>query len=169
MTPQRGGRWRDHRQVIDGILFRVRSGVPWRDVPARYGPWKTLYKRFARWEEDGTRARIEGALQADADAVGELDWNAHADSTIVRTSTWRSVTDVDLSMYGDNKAMPHEAQHLVRHSRVRPPPTAGHRPGPSKSGLLVKVSACRRLPGRTVKGSLYFVKVFAVTVFGGVR
>jgi transposase len=34
-TPQRGGRWRDHRQVINGILFRVRAGVPWRDVPER--------------------------------------------------------------------------------------------------------------------------------------
>lgn len=84
MTPQRGGRWRDHRQVINGILFRVRTGVPWRDVPERYGPWKTLYKRFVRWEEDGTWARIEAAVQADADAAGEVDWNAHADSTIVR-------------------------------------------------------------------------------------
>ena len=54
MTPQRGGRWRDHRQVLNGILFRVRTGVPWRDVPERYGPWETLYKRFARWQTDGT-------------------------------------------------------------------------------------------------------------------
>ena len=84
MAPQRGGRWRDHRQVINGILFRVRSGVPWRDVPERYGPWKTLYKRFARWEEDGTWARIESALRTDADAAGAVDWNAHADSTVVR-------------------------------------------------------------------------------------
>ena len=38
MTPQRGGRWRDHRQILNGILFRVRSGVPWRDLPERYGP-----------------------------------------------------------------------------------------------------------------------------------
>lgn len=84
MTPQRGGRWRDHRQVINGILFRVRTGVPWRDVPERYGPWKTLYKRFTRWEDDGTWARIEATLQADADAAGDLDWRGHADSTIVR-------------------------------------------------------------------------------------
>ncbi|SCG64370.1 transposase, partial [Micromonospora halophytica] len=54
MTPQRGGRWRDHRQVINGIVYRVRTGVPWRDVPERYGSWKTLYKRFTRWQEDGT-------------------------------------------------------------------------------------------------------------------
>ena len=84
VTPQRGGRWRDHRQVINGILFRVRTGVPWRDVPARYGPWQTLYDRFASWEEDGTWARIEAALRADADGAGQLDWNSHADSTVVR-------------------------------------------------------------------------------------
>jgi transposase len=83
-TPQRGGRWRDHRQVINGILFRVRTGCPWRDVPDRYGPYQTLYKRFSRWEQDGTWARIEAAMQADADAVGELDWHGHADSTVVR-------------------------------------------------------------------------------------
>ena len=69
--------------MVNGILFRVRTGVPWRDVPERYGPWKTLYKRFARWEE-GTWARIEATLQADADAAGELDWGGHADSTVVR-------------------------------------------------------------------------------------
>jgi len=79
MTPQRGGRWRDHRQILNGILFRVRSGVPWRDLPERYGPWETVYKRFARWQTDGTWARIEAALRVQADAAGELDWNAQID------------------------------------------------------------------------------------------
>jgi transposase len=83
-TPQRGGRWRDHRQVINGILFRVRTGCPWRDVPDRYGSYQTLYKRFSRWEQDGTWAGIEAAMQAEADAIGELDWHGHADSTVVR-------------------------------------------------------------------------------------
>jgi transposase len=68
MTPRRGGRWRDHRQVLNGILFRTRSGVPWRDLPERYGPWETVYKRFARWQADGTWARIEAALRAQVDA-----------------------------------------------------------------------------------------------------
>src|SRR5512133_3086407 len=72
MTPQRGGRWRDHRQVLHGILFRTRTGVPWRDLPERYGPWETVYKRFARWQTDGTWARIEAALRVQADAGGEL-------------------------------------------------------------------------------------------------
>lgn len=70
--------------MINGILFRVRTGVPWRDVPERYGPWETLYQRFARWEEDGTWARIEAYLQTRADAAGELDWRGHADSSVVR-------------------------------------------------------------------------------------
>jgi transposase len=84
MTAQRGGRWRDHRQVLNGILFRVRSGVPWRDLPERYGPWETIYKRFARWQTDGTWARIEAALRTQANAAGTLDWDAQIDSTVVR-------------------------------------------------------------------------------------
>jgi transposase len=84
MIAKRGGRWRDHRQVLNGILFRVRSGVPWRDLPERYGPWETVYKRFARWPTDGTWARIEAALRTQADGAGELDWHAQIDSTVVR-------------------------------------------------------------------------------------
>ncbi|MCO6721407.1 transposase, partial [Streptomyces sp. Vc714c-19] len=41
----RGGRWNDHRTVVNGILFRIRTGVPWRDLPERYGSWKTVYER----------------------------------------------------------------------------------------------------------------------------
>jgi transposase len=82
--PCRGGRWRDHRQVINGILWRVRTGAPWRDVPPRYGPWQTLYKRFARWEVDGTWERIEAHLRQTADAAGQLDWQTQIDSTAVR-------------------------------------------------------------------------------------
>jgi transposase len=84
MDPRRGGRWRDHRQVINGILWRIDNGAKWDQIPERYGPAKTCYDRFARWEQDGTWARIEQQLQTDADAVGDLDWRAQADSTIVR-------------------------------------------------------------------------------------
>jgi transposase len=84
VTPQRGGRWRDHRQVINGILWRIDNGAKWDQIPERYGPAKTCFDRFARWESDGTWARIEKQLQADADATGDLDWRAQADSTVVR-------------------------------------------------------------------------------------
>ncbi|MEU0381940.1 transposase, partial [Streptomyces cyaneofuscatus] len=49
----RCGRWRDHRQVVNGILHRVRTGVQWRDLPERYGPWKTVYERHRRWSAVG--------------------------------------------------------------------------------------------------------------------
>jgi transposase len=84
VKPRRGGRWRDHRQVINGILWRVENGAKWDEVPERYGPGKTCYDRFARWEQDGTWARIEQQLQADADAAGELNWNAQAGTSIMR-------------------------------------------------------------------------------------
>src|SRR5919206_2252277 len=84
MTPKRGGRWRDHRQVLNGIVFRTRSGIPWRDLPERSGPWQTVSKRFARWERDGTWARIEASLRTQADGAGQLDWAAQIDSTVVR-------------------------------------------------------------------------------------
>ncbi|MGW0704321.1 transposase, partial [Streptomyces sp. NPDC002867] len=50
----RGGRWSDHRRVINGVLYRVRTGVQWRDLPERFGPWETVYKRHRRWSADGT-------------------------------------------------------------------------------------------------------------------
>ncbi|MEU7473931.1 IS5 family transposase [Streptomyces sp. NPDC044984] len=80
----RCGRWRDHRQVIDGILHRVRTGVQWRDLPARFGPWKTVYERHRLWSADGTWERLLQQVQAAADAAGEIDWDVSVDSTIVR-------------------------------------------------------------------------------------
>ena len=55
-----GGRWLDHRTVVNGILWKLRTGSPWRDLPKRYGPWQTCYDRFARWRGDGT-ATARGA------------------------------------------------------------------------------------------------------------
>uniref|UniRef100_A0AAU2K2B3 IS5 family transposase n=1 Tax=Streptomyces sp. NBC_00049 TaxID=2903617 RepID=A0AAU2K2B3_9ACTN len=79
----RCGRWRDHRQVIDGILHRVRTGVQWRDLPDRFGPWKTVYERHRQWSADGTRERLLQQVQAAAHAAGEIDWDVAVDSTIV--------------------------------------------------------------------------------------
>jgi putative transposase len=83
-TPRRGGRWRDHRQVIEAIAWRFRTGSPWRELPERFGPWQTAYERHHRWSADGTWARLLAAAQADADARGELDWLVAADSSLMR-------------------------------------------------------------------------------------
>src|ERR671933_767461 len=80
----RGGQWRDHRQVINGILWRLRVGAPWRDVPGRYSPWQTCYDRFVRWRRDGTWDRLLALAQSAADAAGEIDWAICIDGTVVR-------------------------------------------------------------------------------------
>jgi transposase len=64
-TPRRGGRWRDHRQSLSGIVFRVRTGIPWRDLPELYGPWQTFISG-SRWQTDGIWTGIEASLHAQA-------------------------------------------------------------------------------------------------------
>jgi transposase len=61
---RRGKPWRDHRQVLGGILWKLHSGRPWRDVPERFGPWQTCYSRLRRWQTDGTWPRIWAVLAA---------------------------------------------------------------------------------------------------------
>jgi len=87
LLPANGGRgqqWKDHRTVINGILWKLRTGAPWRDLPERYGPWKTAYDRFARWRRDGTWDRLLAHAQTKSDAVGEVIWEVSVDSTSVR-------------------------------------------------------------------------------------
>nr|WP_128807350.1 IS5 family transposase [Streptomyces sp. Termitarium-T10T-6] len=124
---QRGGRWANHRRVINGILFRDRTGVPWRDLPARFGPWKTVYERHRRWSADGTWDKILAAILADADADGCID---------------RSMVSVDSTSC---RAHQHAAG-----ARKKPPRVPGkrrtplqHRPdeglGRSRGGLTCKI------------------------------
>ncbi len=72
--------------MIDGILHRVRTGVQWRDLPERFGPWKTVYERHTHrlWSADGTWEHLLHQAQAAADAAREIDWDISVDSTIVR-------------------------------------------------------------------------------------
>jgi transposase len=80
-----GGRpYRDHRQVVEGIVFRYRAGIPWRDLPACFGPWQTVWKRHRRFSADGTWDQVLRLLLAEADAAGEIDWAVSVDSTVNR-------------------------------------------------------------------------------------
>ncbi len=81
---QRGRPFRDHRQVVEGMIYRFRCGIPWRDLPEAFGPWQTVWKRHRRFSLDGTWDRIHAALLAEADAAGGIDWTVSVDSTINR-------------------------------------------------------------------------------------
>lgn len=81
---RRGKPWADHRRVINGILWKLRTGAPWRDLPERYGPWQTCHARLVRWRQDGTWDRLLTHVQTRSDVVGEGVWEVSVDSTIVR-------------------------------------------------------------------------------------
>ncbi|WP_425269763.1 IS5 family transposase [Kitasatospora cineracea] len=74
----------DDRVVLNGIVWKLRTGSAWRDVPERYGSWQTLYTRFRRWALDGTFSRMLQQVQAEKDAAGDIGWLVSVDSTIVR-------------------------------------------------------------------------------------
>ena len=69
----RGRPFRDHRQVIEGIVYRLRTGIAWRDLPASFGPWQTVWKRHKRFSVDGTWDKVHARLVAEADAAGEVE------------------------------------------------------------------------------------------------
>ena len=81
---RRGQQWAEHRPIVNGILWKVRTGAPWRDLPERYGSWRTVYARFRRWQRDGTWDRLLAHVQTKSDAAGEVAWEISVDSTVVR-------------------------------------------------------------------------------------
>ena len=88
LPPPPAGRGRprnDDRTVVEGILWRLATGIPWRDLPEHFGSWRTVYSRFRRWQQAGVWDRALAELQADGDAAGDLDWTLHfLDGTVVR-------------------------------------------------------------------------------------
>jgi transposase len=76
---------REHRQMINAMLWLHATGAQWRDLPERYGPWQSVATRFYRWVASGLWDAILAALQQQGDTAGQLDWSAHyVDSTIIR-------------------------------------------------------------------------------------
>ena len=75
----------DDRRIVNGIVWKLATGAPWRDLPERYGPWQTVYTRFWRWTRAGVWDQLFAAIQQQADAAGQLDWTVHfVDGTVIR-------------------------------------------------------------------------------------
>lgn len=84
-TARHGRPPKDHRRIVNGVLWVLRTGAPWRDLPERYGPWQTVATRFYRWRRTGIWDRILAELKQQADAEGTLDWTLHhVDGTMIR-------------------------------------------------------------------------------------
>jgi transposase len=88
---RRGRPFRNSRQILEGVIYRYRTGIPWRDLPEHFGPWQTVWKRHRRYTVDGTWDRILQSLLADADAAGLISWivsvDAGPDPRVVDTLT----------------------------------------------------------------------------------
>jgi len=76
---------KDHRTIINGILWVLRTGAPWRDLPERYSPWSTVSGRFYHWRKIGLWQQIFESLQQQADEQGDLNWQIHfGDGSVIR-------------------------------------------------------------------------------------
>ena len=78
-NPRGGRRGKDNRQMFNGMLWIARSGAPWRDLPEYYGPWKSVYTRFRRWQLAGVFDRAMESLAQEPDEESVM-----IDATIVR-------------------------------------------------------------------------------------
>jgi transposase len=67
------------REFVDAVLYRAKTGVPWRDLPERFGPWKSVYNRFANWSRRGVWKQIYKALQVRVDKTGSI-----VDGSVIR-------------------------------------------------------------------------------------
>jgi transposase len=130
LLPQRAATGRpakDHRTVLNAILWRMQTGTPWRDLPERYGPWQSVYTRFRRWQRAGVWDRLLAALQTAADERGDLDWDLHfLDGTTIR-------------------AHPHAAG-AKKGAAIKPSVAAGAASAPNST--CARTGAANRSPGR---------------------
>ncbi|OLF04294.1 IS5 family transposase [Actinophytocola xanthii] len=102
----------DDRRVINGMLYKCKTGIAWRDLPERYGPWKTVYNRFWRWARNGTLTMLVSKVRVIAEAIDELDREVAVDSSIVRAHQHAA---------GGRRSRPHTGGErvLVRADRAR--------------------------------------------------
>lgn len=81
----KGGRpFHDHRLVVEAIIWRYRTGSPWRDLPGSFGAWKTVWRRHAQYSKDGTWDAILATVLTEAGDADLIDWSVSVDSTVNR-------------------------------------------------------------------------------------
>jgi transposase len=91
-TPRRGGRWRDHRPIVDAVAYKYASNSPWREVPDHFGPWQTVFYRYTVWARDGTWYRMLATLRSHAHTAHDLEWLVRLDATLVATRRHAALT-----------------------------------------------------------------------------
>ena len=85
-NPKRTGRPpTDNRQMVNAIMWILKTGAQWRDLPKHFGPWQTVYNRLRRWCRDGIWYQVLRYLQSDFEAEGRIDWELFSvDGSVIR-------------------------------------------------------------------------------------
>jgi len=83
-TGRKGRPFSDARLMVEGIIYRYRCGIAWRDLPEVFGPWQTVWTWHHRMAVEGTWDKVLATLTAAADEAGLVDWSLSVDSTIAR-------------------------------------------------------------------------------------
>ena len=122
---KRGHPYKEHRHVLNGILWLARTGAPWRDLPERYGPWKTCHDRIRRWARQGLWKQLFQELLAQVDAEGKLDWShCSIDSTVIRAHQHaagaRRDPDLREPSAAEGPSAPSAPQEAQKRGRCRP-------------------------------------------------
>jgi len=146
------------RDQFNGVMWRFRTGSPWRDVPERYGPWSTVARKFREWALAGVFQNLMDGLIAEAAARGQVDLSlVSVDSTVARAHQDASgmavsgdVLDALEAAFTEEKGVPLEQQESFRYRvvRVRPASTRPRRQAirRARSGA---VRDCDARPERT--------------------
>nr|WP_221433398.1 IS5 family transposase [Micrococcus endophyticus] len=124
-TGRPGRKFSDARTMVEGIVYRYRTGIAWRDLPEVFGPWQTVWTWHYRMASDGTWDRVLAKLTAAADAAGLVDWSLSVDSTIARAH-----------QHATNTTRLTGAGSSYKNLREEPP---DHGIGRSRGGLSTKI------------------------------
>lgn len=82
---RKGRPFTNNRRIVNGIIYRYRTGIPWRDLPReQYGPWQTVWKRHRSYARRGVWDHVLSHVISQADTRGEVDWAVSIDATINR-------------------------------------------------------------------------------------
>jgi transposase len=128
----KGGQWKDHRRMIDGILWALSDGGRWRNLPAEFGPWQTVYDRFRKWCRTGLWDRILLHLQARKMRAGEIDWDLFCiDGSVIRA---------------------HQSAAGAAKKKSAAGRAGGPRPGPQPGGLRHQAAPDLRRRGHADRG-----------------
>jgi transposase len=108
------------RLFVEAVLYRAKTGLPWRDLPERFGPWKSVYNRFANWARKGHWAAIFRELQLEPDEIGSI-----VDGSVVRAHQ-----DASGGKGGSNEMLWAALEEVFRPNST---PSSTRRGGPSTS------------------------------------